>query len=280
MINITLIFDLMILGKMIEKLMIERRVIMSRVDEALAKSLSAETPELIPYLSYLLQDLWELGSTPEDMIYLLSRNIQVSDATKILDLACGKGAVSIKLAKTFGCKIKGIDIMPEFIEYARNKSIEFGVDSLCEFMVEDINQSIVTEHGYDIVILGAVGHVLGNQEETLTKLSKVIKSDGYVLLDDGYAMSIPFSNYLTKKQWIETINKTGYQFIDERLVNELDFSEMLEFQIISITKRVNELKIVYPSYAELFDQYLESQMAECDELENDVEGVTLLLRKL
>jgi len=31
------------------------------VKEKLAKSLTAETTELIPYLPYLLQDLWELG---------------------------------------------------------------------------------------------------------------------------------------------------------------------------------------------------------------------------
>jgi len=40
---------------------------MSTVEEKLAKSLTAESVELIPYLPYLLQDLWELGSSPPDM---------------------------------------------------------------------------------------------------------------------------------------------------------------------------------------------------------------------
>lgn len=40
---------------------------MSNVDEKLAKLLTADTTELIPYLPYLLQDLWELGSSRIDI---------------------------------------------------------------------------------------------------------------------------------------------------------------------------------------------------------------------
>lgn len=65
---------------------------MSDVEEKLAKSLTAESVELIPYLPYLLQDLWELGSSPKDMVHLISKNIIISEKTKVLDLACGKGA--------------------------------------------------------------------------------------------------------------------------------------------------------------------------------------------
>jgi hypothetical protein len=38
---------------------------MSTVEEKLAKSLTAESTELIPYLPYLLQDLWELRLIPQ-----------------------------------------------------------------------------------------------------------------------------------------------------------------------------------------------------------------------
>jgi 2-polyprenyl-3-methyl-5-hydroxy-6-metoxy-1,4-benzoquinol methylase len=85
---------------------------MSSVEEKLAQSLTAETTELLPYLPYLLQDLWELGSVPMDMVELISGNVGVSPRTKILDLACGKGAVSVRLAEEYGCSVKGIDIIP------------------------------------------------------------------------------------------------------------------------------------------------------------------------
>ena len=42
------------------------------VEEKLAKSLTAETIELIPHLPYLLQDLWEMGSSPKEMLDMIT----------------------------------------------------------------------------------------------------------------------------------------------------------------------------------------------------------------
>ena len=138
---------------------------MSKVEEKLAKSLTAETTELIPYLPYLLQDLWELGSSPRDMLELIRKHIHVSAETKILDLACGKGAVSVNLAKELGCMVRGIDLIPEFIDFARKKAIEYGVEALCEFIVGDIRGGQCER--IDLAVLGAVSAVLGTPEETI-----------------------------------------------------------------------------------------------------------------
>jgi ubiquinone/menaquinone biosynthesis C-methylase UbiE len=42
----------------------------------------------------------------------------MSEKTKVLDLGRGKGAVSVNLAKAFGCRVKGIDMILEFIDYS------------------------------------------------------------------------------------------------------------------------------------------------------------------
>ena len=90
---------------------------------------------------------------------LITKHIHVSDQTRVLDLACGKGAVSVILAKKLGCMIKGIDIIPEFIDFAINKAQEFGVRELCEFLVGDITELVKTEKDYDIVILGGCDRI-------------------------------------------------------------------------------------------------------------------------
>lgn len=81
----------------------------------------------------MLQDFWELGSDSQIMIKLINKYVPLSENTKILDLACGKGAVSVGLALRLRIKVKGIDIIPEFIEYATQKAKEFAVDGLCDF---------------------------------------------------------------------------------------------------------------------------------------------------
>jgi ubiquinone/menaquinone biosynthesis C-methylase UbiE len=253
---------------------------MSTTEEKLAKSLTAETVEIIPYLPYLLQDLWELGSSPKDMIQLISRNIIVSENSKVLDLGCGKGAVSVNIAKQFGCRVKGIDLMPQFIEEANIKAKHYEVEELCEFVVGDMNHSVEFEKGFDIVILGAVGDVLGNQEETLQKLSSTVKNNGYVLLDDAYARNESDVFYMTKEKWLEIIENSGFQWVADWPVNETELTEVLKEQIRCLTRRTSELKEKNPAQAYLFDQYMKNQLNECEELENDILGVTMLLKRI
>lgn len=253
---------------------------MPTVEEKLAKSLTAESIELIPHLPYLLQDLWEIGSSPRDMLDMIRRHIQVSSETRILDLACGKGAVSVHLGKELGCKIKGIDIIPEFINYARNKAQEHAVTDLCDFVVGDITKAVNIEKGYDIVILGAVGDVLGTPEETIRKLKNTIRPGGYLIIDDAYGKEGTGVDYYTKKDWSSFFKKTMVRLLDERMIDDDELSEINREQQALIVKRANELKKKYPEKAHLFDSYIISQQAECDELENDISGVTMLLQAI
>ncbi|MCL1918611.1 MAG: hypothetical protein FWG14_09910 [Peptococcaceae bacterium] len=78
-------------------------------EEKLVCSLSWETTELLPFLPYLLQDFWELGSDPNVMVDLLKKHVNISSKTRILDLACGKGAVAVKVAQKLRVKVKGIE---------------------------------------------------------------------------------------------------------------------------------------------------------------------------
>ena len=253
---------------------------MKTVEEKLAKSLTAESIELIPYLPYLLQDLWELGSSPKDILNMITKHVHVSVETRILDLACGKGAVSVNLARELGCRVKGIDIIPEFIDFAINKAQEFGVEKLCEFKVGDINESVKTEKDYDIVIYGAVGDVLGNWEETITLLKNTVKNGGYIIIDDAYGNDNTSAKYPTREQWLKIFNSTGVRLIDEKIIEDDELASLNNKQQELIIKRANELKEKLPQKAHLFDSYIRSQQVECDELEKEISGVTMLLRNL
>jgi SAM-dependent methyltransferase len=253
---------------------------MQTVEEKLAKSLTAESVELIPYLPYLLQDLWELGSSPKDILDMITKHIHLSVETRVLDLACGKGAVSVNLAKNLGCMVKGIDIIPEFIDNAIKRAHEFGVEKMCEFVVGDITQSVQTEKGYDIVILGAVGDVLGNSEETIILLKNTVKKGRYIMIDDAYGNDITNVKYPTREQWLALLNNTGVRLIDEKMIEDDEMVSLNHEQQELIVKRANELKAEIPEKAQLFDSYIRSQQAECDELENEITGVTLLLQAI
>lgn len=252
---------------------------MLNVEEKLAKSLTAESIELIPYLPYLLQDLWELGASPNDIIDMTLKHVPVSEKMRVLDLACGKGAVSVQLAKALGCRVTGIDIIPEFIDDAIKKAQEYGVESLCEFKRGDINEAVKTEKEYDIVILGAVGDVLGNPEQTIQKLKQTVKNSGYIFIDDAYGNNDSDGRYPNREQWQLFFKNAQLKIIDERIAKEEAIVSTNDEQQSFIVKRANELKESHPAKAFLFDNYIKSQQSECDELENEIVGVTMLVKK-
>ena len=255
------------------------------IEEKLARSLTAETTELLPFLPYLLQDLWELGSNPSDMIRLIRKHLPISETTKILDTACGKGAVAIKIAENLGVNVYGFDLIPDFIEYATQKAKELSVDTLCHFSSADANEIVKLEIDYDCVIFGAAGDVLGNPQETLNKLLRTIKSKGFILIDEAYLPNgssneeVKYKNYeyLTHEQWMHLFKDSGLKLVEEAPnVEEYDFDSDNR----AIAARADELIVKYPEKRTIFEGYLQSQLNECTDLGNSVVAVTWMLQKL
>ncbi|GCF94071.1 hypothetical protein NRIC_19620 [Enterococcus florum] len=255
-------------------------------EEKLAASLTAETAELLPYLAYLLQDIYELGSDPRLMTQLIRTHISEPEKCKALDLGCGKGAVSIEIAQQLGMKVHGSDLLPDFIKEARRTAEKCQVDHLCSFAVEDVNQTVQKERGYDVAILGAIGNVLGEPLEMLNKVKQVVKPQGYLLLDDGYlagqSENVRYQNYeyLTLEQWNETFAEAGFNVLaltnaaeasDEQAVN--DRNNQL------IRQRAEELSSLEPQKRPLFFDYVKSQENESEDLVTDVVGATWLLQR-
>jgi ubiquinone/menaquinone biosynthesis C-methylase UbiE len=262
-----------------------KRNMTKETEEKLARSLTAETTELIPFLPYLLQDLWELGSSPKEMTRMIKKRLPVSADTKILDLACGKGAVSINIAKNLGFNVYGFDLTPDFIKFAKQKAKELNVESLCHFMLGDANEIVETEKYYDCVIFGAAGNVLGSPRETLNKLQKTVKPKGYLLIDEAY-LSDDSSNegikykyeYLSREKWLRLFEDSGLKLVEEVLPSpeEHDFDSDNK----AIATRAEELIAKYPVNRAIFEGYVKSQLDECADLENTVVGVTWMLQRL
>lgn len=251
----------------------------------LAQALTSEETAIIPYLPYLLQDFWELGSSPQDMLYTIRKHVPLDKNTSILDLACGKGAVSVLLAKELGVRVKGVDIMPEFIKYAKYKAKEHGVSHLCDFKVEDVNLTIKKERNYDCVIFGAVGDILGNYQETVTGLLPTVKNGGYLLIDDAYVAEHSTNNqllyqksYPTLDEWSICFDHAGLNIITCMRYSDPD-PDTIEKEMRWITARADELIEKYPAKRILFEQYVISQRNEYTDLQQNLTGAVWLLQK-
>jgi cyclopropane fatty-acyl-phospholipid synthase-like methyltransferase len=251
---------------------------MEDLEAKVVKSLDGEDTELYDFIPYLLQDLWEIGSSPEVIIDMVKRHIDKS-SINVLDLGCGKGAVSVKLAKSVGCKVRGIDAVKDFIDYAKNKAKEYGVADICQFEVGDIREC--TGDGYDLVILAACGEVLGDLDTTINKLKKMARSGGYIIIDDAFCEGHKKAGgYLTHGEAIDIFTKNQVELIEEDIIAGEMLKEVNNSNNQNIARRAMELKQKYPDKSKIFDDYVKKQLDECEFLENEVKCVTWLLRKI
>lgn len=230
-------------------------------------------------------DLWTLGTDPKAVVDLVERHIQHPKQARILDLACGKGAVAITLAKTLKTHVTGIDIITEFIDFAEDKAEENNVSSFCRFFSGDINLAVGAERGYDCVIFGAAGDVLGSPEDTINKLKDTVKDQGLIIIDDAFAntptIDVKYDNYLylTWPEWMDVFEKCGVTLLESQTFSGADYSESNQTDLRLISARAKELARCYPDKKALFEGYIASQQNECDDLDNSLTGVLWLLKK-
>jgi len=255
---------------------------MENLKNSIIKSLDGKDEQLYQYLPYLLKDLWEIGSSPEIINQLLIKDNCIQKQSKVLDLGCGKGAISVNIAKQFGCHVLGIDAMPEFIEEANLWAEKYHQTDLCTFEVDDIRKRVKTLRNYNLIVLGSIGPVFGNIEATLKNVNSVLVKNGYVILDDGFIpenSDFKNENYLKKNEALMQIKNAGFEIVESLVIGN-DFMEESDADIYkNIERRAQELIKKYPEKSHLFEEYLRIQRIENDILENKVECVTWLLKK-
>lgn len=253
---------------------------METMEATILRSLDGGSDQLYEFLPYLLQDLWELGAAPELVVKMVQTHLE-GDRIHGLDLGCGKGAVTIRLAQELGCQMKGIDGVKEFIEYAEAKAKDYGVGAICEFNLGDIRQSVTEERGYDFVILGACGDVLGDWDSTIGALKRVTKSKGWLIIDDAFAEDgQPGDGYASHRELMSFFAKHQVELIEEIIIAEDVAQEINRFNNQHIRQRAAELREKHPEKSAIFDDYVQKQLIESEVLENKVKCATWLLRKV
>ena len=251
--------------------------------QSIADSLEVEKI-LLPYMPYLLQDLWVLGSSVDLILEAIASLSLPRRDVSVLDLGCGKGGVSIQIALRFGFNIVGVDAMPEFLHDAREKANENKVSDLCTFIDEDILSYVSEDHKFDIVILASIGGLFGNNIDTVKKLRSQTKVGGYIIIDDGYLknkQNISRKGYAHYRNYKKTIEELT--MFNDHLIVEIPTSEMNQDinneYLIMIRRRIIELITKHPELEKELNNYLNLQKEECEVLENEIEGRIWVLRR-
>jgi cyclopropane fatty-acyl-phospholipid synthase-like methyltransferase len=120
---------------------------------------------------------------------VIAETCGVSESSRVIELASGKGAFARYLAEKLGCRVDGFDNDPEFVTYSSKVAAEEGLSSLLEFRCHDISSLKVKPYAYDLgVCLGAL-YIF--RETGWRVLTEAIKPEGYLAISDIYCKKVP-----------------------------------------------------------------------------------------
>lgn len=98
---------------------------------------------------------------------------------KILDMGCGTGNFSIKLAEK-GCKVFGIDISEEMLKKAREKAQKRNLD--IEFYNMDVYNINFPGESFDGIFSMAAFEFIKEPQKAYDEMYRVLKRNGYLLI--------------------------------------------------------------------------------------------------
>lgn len=253
------------------------------IEKSVSDSLETDM-SLLPYMPFLLQDMWALGCSEEDILKSISSLGLIPECSRILDLGCGKGALCVQIASQYKYKAVGIDVMPSFLKEAVRRAEEYHVSQLCQFVQQDIREYVRLDHAFDVVILASLGGIFGSIQNTVSRLRTQVRSGGYMIIDDGYlreTSSLKRKGYEHYKNYDETIRElTGFGDHLIKEVNTSEFSKELNVTYLRlIKKRGKELITRHPEIEKDIESYINLQSEECQVLDTQIEGTLWVLKK-
>ena len=252
------------------------------LDESVAQAMEADV-RLLPFLPELLADLWELGPAAEQVVAALE-SVGVGPDSTVLDLACGKGAVAVALAERLGVRVVGIDAFPPFLQAAQALAAERGVSPKCRFEQGDIRNLLGKEEQYDVALLLSVGPVLGDYEQTMAWLRNLVRTGGYIVIEDGFladgvAHLPPAEGYVGHSETLRQLTACRDVVVQESICPMEQTRSVNQRNTDLIRQRASLLRASHPAFEQLIDEYVARQERETRTLGTDVLCAIWVLRR-
>jgi len=241
-------------------------------------------PDLVPHIPVLLGDLWSLG-VPSDLVVSLLRPLKLPPLrTRVLDLGCGKGAVGIELARELGYRITGIDIFPFFIEEARIRARERGVEDLCSFIQGDIRRRRKGIGFFDAALLISVGETLGGLEKSVERLREMVGPSGKMVIAEGILRKSAgpgtfHGRYLSRREARDRLVSHGDAILAEKMVPEERTAELYGEYIRALGQGADRICKSSPELEECLRDYISRQEKMCEALKKEVVQTLWVLEK-
>lgn len=121
--------------------------------------------------------------------------LELRPKKRLLDVACGSGGPSLRIAGRTGATVVGVDIHPDGIRTASQQAARRGLTELASFEVLDAGQALPFEDkAFDAVMcIDAINH-LAHRPRVLAEWARVLRPAGRLLFTDPAVVTGPLTN--------------------------------------------------------------------------------------
>lgn len=103
---------------------------------------------------------------------------QIDADSYVLDVGCGVGITPGNIAKSYGCKLVGVDVRESMIARAKARARREGVEDRVEFRVADAQHLPFGDNHFDIVMAESVFAFIGNKSRAVNECVRVTRPGG------------------------------------------------------------------------------------------------------
>lgn len=159
----------------------------------------------------------------------LSQLLQLTAASRVLELGCGSGGCAVHLAETVGCHVTGLDVNAEGIRAAGELSQAKGQSDRARFALTDAGRSFpVAAATFDAAYVNDALCHIPDRPAVLSELRRVLQSGGRLLFSDALVVTGILSN-----AELATRSSIGYYLFVPRGENER-LLEQAGFDVVQV----------------------------------------------
>jgi SAM-dependent methyltransferase len=122
----------------------------------------------------------------------------IKDAQEVLNVGCGIGVGSAYVARTYGCRVMGVDISEKMIAWSRLRTREERVEDKVEFQVASVLDLPFDADQFDVVFCESVIAFVADKRRAIQECVRVAKPGGYVGLNESFWIEEPSPEIVTR----------------------------------------------------------------------------------
>jgi len=189
---------------------------------------------------------WLTADEQDDFI----SKLDISSDDTLLDIACGSGAPTLRIAAKTGSNVVGIDINEQGIETARKQAQELELAGQAKFEIVDGSKPLqFEESSFDgLICVDAVNHIPG-REAVFANWHRVLKPGGRLVFTDPITITGPLTN-----EEIRVRSSIGFFLfvpsgVDERLLDNAGF------EVKSVEDKTENMAFMARNWMDVRDRY-------------------------